>query len=95
VEKYGKQGFEIIGVNGWNESHKTVENYVQKQGLKHKILLMGGAVARNQYGVRGYPTSFWVDHRGVVIDRKVGFRPSQVKDMERTIESLLAKKKSQ
>jgi hypothetical protein len=63
---------------------------VQKAGLKQTVLLQGGGVARKQYAVRGYPTSYWIDHQGTVIDKQVGFRASHVPAMERRIEKLLA-----
>ena len=31
-----------------------------------------GTVARNQYGLRGVPMSFFVDRKGVIVRRQIG-----------------------
>ena len=89
LEKYGERGFEVVAVNAWNEPAATVRDFVERSALKQRILLMGQNVARTKYSVRAYPTAFWIDHRGVVVEREVGFLPTSVPEMERRIEQLL------
>jgi len=45
---------------------------VNKNKLKHRILLNGSAVA-NQYGVTGVPTLIFIDKDGVMVDAELGF----------------------
>ncbi len=66
---------------------------MKKAGLKQTVLLHGGDVARKQYAVRGYPTSYWIDDQGTVIHKEVGFTPSHVPAMEKRIEELLSNTK--
>jgi len=89
-EEYGQKGFTVVAVNGWNEPRDMVQGFVTRAKLKQPVLLMGNVVAGQQYMVRGYPTSFWIDHEGKVIDREVGFNPAEFPAMRTRIEQLLA-----
>ena len=53
------------------------------------MLVSGSRIAR-QYGVRAYPTSFWIDRSGKIVDMEVGFDPAAFGAMEKRIEELLA-----
>jgi hypothetical protein len=68
-----------------------VEKYVKEKGLKQKVVLMGGAVAREKYFVNGFPTSFLIDREGKIIDRDVGFGPGMAPAREKKIKDLLAR----
>ena len=62
----------MVSVNGYDESRYLIERFVKRENLSQIQLLAGRQVARNQYSVRGYPTSFLIDRRGRVVDR-LGF----------------------
>lgn len=79
----------VLAVNGYDEPKETIERFVEAKSLKQKILLQGGRVAREQYAVRGFPTTFFVDRKGKVVDREVGFAPSFAEAKEAKIEKLL------
>jgi hypothetical protein len=53
----------------------------------------GSDVAVELFGVDGFPTNFWIDAKGNVVGREVGFDPSMVPAMEKRIEKLLAEGK--
>ena len=89
-EKYKDEGFVVVGVNGYDESKEVVSNYLRDEGLTHPVVLMGGSVAGEKYHVRGYPTSYWVDHEGNIVDREVGFGAGNEKHMMERIDQLLA-----
>lgn len=80
-------------MNGWNESKDTIQKFVDKEKLAQKILLMGGKIADKTYRVENYPTSFWINHEGRIVDREVGFNPETFSKMEKHVERLLAAKK--
>ncbi len=65
----------MIAVNAYDESQAVVAKYVERAKVTHPIVLMGRQVAREKYQVGAYPTSFWIDHRGQVVDYVVGFDP--------------------
>tara|TARA_Y100000758_G_scaffold293292_2_gene249270 strand:+ start:953 stop:1123 length:171 start_codon:yes stop_codon:yes gene_type:complete len=51
---------------------------------------MGGKISPELYGVTSSPTSFWIDHKGIVRGRSVGFNVAHVPQMEQKIEKMLA-----
>ncbi|HVR75470.1 MAG TPA: TlpA disulfide reductase family protein [Planctomycetota bacterium] len=87
--KYGDKGFTVIAVNGYDEPRGIVEAFVKREKLLQPILLMGGTVARRLYGVTGFPTSFWIDAKGRIVEKEVGFLPERFPRMEARLESLL------
>jgi thiol-disulfide isomerase/thioredoxin len=87
--KYKDAGFTILAVNAYHESKELVSDYVGKESLTHPIVLMGGQVARDTYAVGAYPTSFWVDHRGTIVDYVIGFEPGDESQLAATIERML------
>ena len=66
--------------------------FIADNKLTHPVLLLGGKVALDVYGVEGFPTAFWIDHRGRIVGREVGFEASHVPAMEKRIERLLAER---
>lgn len=83
----------MIAVNGWDEERDVVAKFVQDQGLKQTVLLMGGTVAAQRYGVTSYPTTFVLDGEGVVVKYEVGFNPEMLEKMEKEFVELLEKQK--
>ncbi len=83
----------MIAVNDWDEDAATVGKFATQSKLTHKILLMGGKISPKLYGVVSSPTSFWIDHKGIVRGRSVGFNVAHVPKMEQKIEKMLAEMK--
>ncbi len=78
----------IVAVNGWDEPGPTIAKFVSEMKLKQKVLLMGGAIADNTYGVLLYPTNFFVDRSGRVVRHHVGFSPEKLNQaVERLIKN--------
>ncbi len=83
----------MIAVNGWDEERDVIAQYIKETGFKQKVLLMGGTIAAEKYGVTNYPTNFYLDKNGVVVDFEMGFDPEMAGKMEENIAALLAKQK--
>ncbi len=83
----------MIAVNGWDEERDVVARFIEENALKQKVLLMGGAIAAEKYGVASYPTNFLIDKEGTVVDYEMGFHPEMAEKMEKEIAELLAKQK--
>lgn len=77
----------VLGVNGWDEPKPVIAAYQEKNNFKHRLLLMGGEVART-YGIDLYPTCVWIDQAGVIVDIQRG--ATQAKVLEAKTEKLLA-----
>ncbi|HZG85201.1 redoxin domain-containing protein [Paenibacillus sp.] len=71
-EKYEEQGVVIIGVNLGEKPVVRVEQFAKQFGVTYPILLDPDLAVRDRYGVRSYPTTFFVDASGVVREVKVG-----------------------
>ncbi|MEM6468887.1 MAG: TlpA disulfide reductase family protein [Planctomycetota bacterium] len=87
-EEYSDQGFVIIAVNGYDDTAEKVKTYMDSQNLTHQISLNGSSVAKS-YKVGAYPTSFWIDRSGTVVDYEVGFESED--RLRRRIEAILSK----
>ena len=81
----------MIAVNGWDEERDVVARFIEEKGFKQKVLLMGGTIAAEKYGVTNYPTNFLLDKNGVVVDFEMGFNPEMADKMEKNIAALLEK----
>lgn len=64
-------GLRILAIN-FDEPEPLVRSFVDELGLTFDILLDPGAYVQDLYRVRGYPTTFFVDARGVIRGHKVG-----------------------
>jgi peroxiredoxin len=64
-EQYHDQDLVILSVD-IGEGQGTVQAFAQKQGLTFPILLDENGAAAQGYRVSGIPTSFFMDHEGVI-----------------------------
>ncbi len=83
----------MLAVNAYDEPREKVEAFAKSRKLTHPILLMGRKVAKNDYLVTGYPTAYWIDREGRIIERTVGFRDGQQTKLEQRLIELLAKRR--
>ncbi len=72
-------GLRILAIN-FDEPEALVSSFVEDLGLTFDILLDPGAYVQGLYRVRGYPTTFFVDARGVIRGHKVGAMDAQELD---------------
>ncbi len=68
---YSDRDFVVLGVN-LEESPRTVQPFVKELGLSFPILMDTDGEAAMLYGVRGLPTSVFVDRDGMVAMRHIG-----------------------
>lgn len=71
-EKYKSEGIVIIGVNLGEKPTVRIEQFVDRFGVTYPILLDPELAIRDRYGVRQYPTTFFVDASGTVQEVMVG-----------------------
>ncbi len=88
-EQYEDDGLVVLAVNGYDEPKEVVRKFAKEKNLKQKFLVMGGEVAREKYGVRAYPTSYFIDRSGVIADQHESFDPSWVPAQEAIVQELL------
>jgi cytochrome c biogenesis protein CcmG/thiol:disulfide interchange protein DsbE len=63
--EHKEDGFVVLAIND-EEDASTVASFIQAQGFTFPVLLDPGGKVMSQYGVRGLPTSFFIDRNGMV-----------------------------
>lgn len=84
-ERYTAQGVQFVGISV-NEARDTVAGYVDQQAIPYPIALDSDGAVGARYGVRGFPTTYFLDHEGRVAATHVGALGSD--DIDRYIGAL-------
>ena len=79
----------VLSINADNNDPGRIREYVEKAGLKQPILLNGSGVAMETYSARAYPTTYWIDKKGNLVERQYGFH--DFGKLERTARKYLGK----
>jgi peroxiredoxin len=83
------KGLEIVAVN-LQEDRKSVQKFVDENGLGFPVLLDTTGRVGATYGARSIPTTYIVDRRGFVIAGTIGTREWDSGEYVRFFEKLLA-----
>ena len=81
-KKLGDQGLQIIGINyergEKEESITQIKEYSEDAGIVYPLVL-GDDATRNQVpGFRGYPTTLFLDSKGIVRAQTVGYVSEEI-----------------
>lgn len=81
-KKLGSQGLQIIGINyergEKEESITQIKEYSEDAGIVYPLVL-GNDATRNQVpGFRGYPTTLFLDSKGIVRAQTVGYVSEEI-----------------
>jgi cytochrome c biogenesis protein CcmG, thiol:disulfide interchange protein DsbE len=71
-QRHRSAGLVLAGFSVDRGSAAAVQEYVQARGVTYPVAIVGGAEETAFGGVRGYPTSFLLDRRGVVRHAVIG-----------------------
>jgi len=69
--EHKKDDLVVLAVNGWDEPRKQVAEFADEHKLKQTILLNGSDLA-TQYEVQWYPSRFWIDRQGNIVEFEEG-----------------------
>ena len=83
-------GFVLLGLSVDRGSVDGVRSWLAARGVGYPVAIVGGAEEKAFGGVRGYPTSFLIDRRGVVRHTVVG--PLAPATLELAVRRLLAER---
>lgn len=86
-EKYGDQGFEIIGVALDEEGFEVVEPFLQQFGINYTIVADDYSYGNELGGIYMVPTTYLVNKDGKIAFRKIG--EITVENIESKITELL------
>ncbi len=87
VDKYGKDGFVVLGIALDPREFEKVPGFVDQMGINYPILLDETGISQLYGGIRSIPTTFVINREGKAINRIVGSRPHA--EFEKLINSTL------
>jgi len=70
-DKWKDEGLEVLAIN-LSEDDLTVKSFLQRFDLDYTILRDKDRIVEKQYGLRSYPTTFFVEPDGTIQDIYVG-----------------------
>ena len=85
--KYQDKPFEIVGIN-LSEDRLAISNFVQQYGVHYTILQDDNRQVERAFGLKSYPTTFFVKPDGKIMDVFVGAMGEQ--DIDERIAKLLS-----
>jgi cytochrome c biogenesis protein CcmG/thiol:disulfide interchange protein DsbE len=78
VNKYGKDGFTVLGIALDPREFEKVAPFAEQMGINYPVLYDKSGVSQLYGGIRSIPTTFVVNRDGKVVDQIVGSRPHEV-----------------
>jgi len=89
-EKYKARGFQVLAVDAYDhETREQVQEFARNLKLTHPIVLTGEKASDLYEVQQQMPMAFWIDSKGTIVRRDLGFHPEMEKETERTIVTLL------
>lgn len=94
AKTYGDQGLVVLGLAG-DENTQDVHDFLARNDVEFEVFLDANGEVGTDYGITGYPETFFIDRQGIIRDRLVGplasiaGRPTE--DVTRRIDALLGK----
>lgn len=85
---YGAQGLTVIGFT--TDTVPVATQAAQAMGMTYTVAADTAEGVNGAYGVSALPTMFLIDKKGVIREAYVGFDPGRHREMERTVQALLA-----
>ncbi len=65
--EYSDQGLQMIAISFWEDEGATPQASLDERGHSFKTLVNGDHVARNLFGVKGTPTTVFIDKQGNIV----------------------------
>jgi peroxiredoxin len=87
-KKYGKDGFEVIGIDV-DSSEKLLVEFLQKVPVTFTVLIDKKGVIKREYSIRTLPAAFIIGRDGVIRYVHMGFGKEFLQMYEKEIAELL------
>ena len=79
-DRYAKQGLEVIGLSVDEAAPGSVRRFANKLGVTFPIVIADDAVIDAYGPIRSIPTTFFINRRGEVVRRVVGYVDGETLD---------------
>ncbi|GAB6140753.1 TlpA disulfide reductase family protein [Methylosoma difficile] len=83
------KGLQILGVN-LDEDKAAAQAFLDKYPASFSIVSDSGEQCARSFAVKGMPSSYLIDKKGLIRHVHLGFRPSEAEEVRALIEQLLA-----
>ncbi len=90
---YQDRGLQLIGISFREDEGVKPQTVLDKRGLSFQTLIEGDYVAKTLFGVKGTPTTFYINAKGEIVKRSNSSNPNDP-EIEETIALLLMDAKS-
>ena len=78
-EKYKEQGFIILAVNSTRQDNTSqVISYIDEMGINFPVLLDTHGIVTSQYKINSFPSSFFINRKGIIEEIVIGGPMSEV-----------------
>ncbi|MCC2671209.1 MAG: TlpA family protein disulfide reductase, partial [Armatimonadetes bacterium] len=88
-QKYGKQGFRVIGVAGVDADAPKVKQFLRQHEATYPVALDPRQTVAKKYGVTEHPATVIIDRQGVVRFVHTGFLKGDEKTLEAAVRATL------
>jgi cytochrome c biogenesis protein CcmG/thiol:disulfide interchange protein DsbE len=75
-DEWSDKGLVVLAIN-WGESAAQVEQFLQAHNLSFQVLLDTNKAAAEKYGIRAFPTTFFIDKDGIIQVKVIGAFPNK------------------
>ena len=89
-ERLPKGGFSIVAIN-LDEEPKDARKFLDSHPVSYTVLLDPDGSVAEQWQIKAMPSSFLLDSDHRVVKTWAGFKPSHLEEIEREIQSILAR----
>ncbi len=73
-DEYGSRGLQVIGVALDRGGVSAVKSFAAANGINYKVLIGDQNVTSAYGGIRGIPTTFIIDRKGIITQKATGYR---------------------
>lgn len=84
------QPFEVLAIN-LDEDIKDARGFLKQYPVSYPTLHDKAGKTPEQYGLKGMPTSYLIDKKGIVRAVHTGFKPSDMNKIRKEVAALLGK----
>lgn len=90
-EKFAGKDVEILGMTVQSGSMEDIKPKVAEFKIQYSVVLGDDKISDDFGGIIGWPTTFLVSKDGKIVKRIIGSPPGKIEQMEKDIETLLAR----
>jgi|LSQX01.1.fsa_nt_gb peroxiredoxin len=87
IEEYESRGLVVITVAG--DRDQQVRKFWEKNGLDITVLSDANYSIATSFGIQGFPTGFFIDTEGRIVDKKVGWGDTSLKEWKERADRML------